>query len=194
MEDTSEGLEEIDDDEFELDYINQNSCMIFLTEAIQKLHNKICPPSASTTTAPSWMTGLLHVFESANVKQKTYIAKLIANYPFAFEKHANIWIVPLMNFIIEGGFGDPINYLVQDLAIRFIVWGKETSLDHSHSMTVSRFLVCAAKGCSYVQLTFSNRNFSYNILIMNHLVSLEAMFKLSKVLLKIGEIFAMFQL
>lgn len=144
MDDASSSVDdaEMDDNtEFEIDYINGNPCMRYLTETIQKLHVKICPPSSSEGKPPSWITGLLGVFENANTLQKTYIAKLIANYPFAFEKQADIWIIPLMKFIMNGNFGDPINYLVQDLCIDLIYWGQETKPNERHANTISQFLV-----------------------------------------------------
>jgi hypothetical protein len=143
MDDVSDNLDENlqeDDDVFEIDYINQNSCMKYLTEAIQKLHSKICPPSLAGSKAPNWITGLLSVFENSETIQKTYIAKLISNYPFAFAKYADIWVLPLMKFIMKGQFGDPINYLVQDICLILIYWGKETELNSSSSATITQFL------------------------------------------------------
>lgn len=139
--DTDDNTVEDEDVEFEIDVLNQNPCMKYLTGALQKLHTKICPPTLTNSNPPRWMTGLLSVFKSSDVPYKTYIAKLISNYPFAFENYADMWILPLMEFITKGGFGEPINYLVQDLCIILSHWGKEVKNIEDSEGTIKKFMV-----------------------------------------------------
>ncbi|KAI8973303.1 hypothetical protein BDF20DRAFT_881619 [Mycotypha africana] len=146
-ENISENTVEID--EIEIDMLNDNTFMRALTEALQKLHNIITPPENYTgDNMPSWLQSLLNAFNEFsdnenedNIKYQVYIAKLITNYPFAFEKYAKYWILPLMKFIIKGHmFGSPINYLTQDLCIILIVWGKDTDIPDKHQPSTQQTL------------------------------------------------------
>ncbi|KAI9483447.1 MAG: hypothetical protein EXX96DRAFT_536784 [Benjaminiella poitrasii] len=135
--DTEDLLDVENEDEFEVDILNQNPTMRSLTEIVKKLNNKVCRPyDYSPDTMPTWMKGLLGAFNSEGGYDKeggviiqAYIAKLITNLPNAFEKYAQHWFGPLMGFITKGDrFGTPINYLVQDLCIILIVWGREAKI------------------------------------------------------------------
>ncbi|KAI7908116.1 uncharacterized protein BX663DRAFT_493038 [Cokeromyces recurvatus] len=156
MEETSDKTDFNDmeyDEEFEVDILNQNSVMRSLTEVVKKLNNEVCcPNNYSPDTMPTWMKGLLGAFNSEKgysedngIIIQAYIVKLITNFPLAFEKYARHWIGPLMDFIIKGDmFGTPINYLIQDLCIILIVWGRESEIPLSTlrecHFSLSRFL------------------------------------------------------
>ncbi|KAI8352478.1 hypothetical protein EDC96DRAFT_546617 [Choanephora cucurbitarum] len=130
------------DEELEIDNLNEHPIMLPITNAIRKLHNDILPPNESTHTMPKWMADLNNAFTSAeDIKIQVYIARLIANYPFAFEHYAQHWVLPLMNFVTQGSeFGTPINYLTQDICIILIVWGRQTEIPHPSTTHSKRIL------------------------------------------------------
>lgn len=146
MEDEdSEAIEEAESDEFEVDVLNENTFMFTFTELIKQLHCNICPPGESPTKMPEWMLSLNQAFtkyeNNNNYKAQMYIAKLITNYPEAFEKYAADWILPLLKFVVKGNqFGEYINYLVQDICIILIVWGRTTTLPQAESSSSKKIL------------------------------------------------------
>jgi hypothetical protein len=144
--DESEESEVNDEDQvFEVDVLNQHSFMRSFTEVVQRLHKKICPPTENNSEMPQWMTNLNAAFRNAkDVIIQVYIVKLITNYPFAFENYATHWVLPLLEFITKGSqFGLAINYLVQDLCIVLIVWGKSTEIPDPRSYSSKRILFYA---------------------------------------------------
>lgn len=146
MEDEdSEVIEEAESDEFEVDVLNENTFMFTFTELIKRLHCNICPPGENPTKMPEWMLSLNQAFtkyeNNNNYKAQMYIAKLITNYPEAFEKYATDWILPLLKFVVKGNqFGEYINYLVQDICIILIIWGRTTTLPQAESSSSKRIL------------------------------------------------------
>ncbi|ORE05303.1 hypothetical protein BCV72DRAFT_250689 [Rhizopus microsporus var. microsporus] len=135
MEMTEISLDSNDDDDdflFEIDVFNENPCMRSLREIIEKLHTLIAPPEEVEPTAmPSWMNRLHKSFTSSNMPliTKLYLAKIIINYPIAFEKYALFWIEHLMDLVTRGEeYGEPLNYFVQDLCMIIIAWGRHTRL------------------------------------------------------------------
>ncbi|CEP16992.1 hypothetical protein [Parasitella parasitica] len=133
--DTGEEKTSVD---FEVDVLNDNTFMPMFTALIKQLHLNIAPPGDNPSIVPVWMNDLLEAFQQYDkqneVKKQVYIAKLITNYPEAFEKFADSWILPLLKFVSKGNqFGESINYLVQDVCIILIIWGQFTPLPTSHS-------------------------------------------------------------
>ncbi|KAI8641990.1 hypothetical protein BD408DRAFT_483034 [Parasitella parasitica] len=140
--DTNEDKSIVD---FEVDLLNDNTFMPMFTELVKQLHLNIEPPGETATKVPNWMNDLLEAFQSYDrknaVKKQAYIAKLITNYPEAFEKFADSWILPLLKFVTKGNqFGESINYLVQDICIILIIWGQSTPLPTAHSHYSKRVL------------------------------------------------------
>jgi DNA-dependent protein kinase catalytic subunit len=141
--DEPEEFEVNDEDQvYEIDVLNQHSFMRSLTEVIQRLHKKICPPTKDNSDMPQWMINLNAAFRNAkSIIIQVYIVKLITNYPFAFESYAKHWVLPLTEFITKGSqFGMPINYLIQDLCIVLIVWGRFTEIPDARSYSCKRIL------------------------------------------------------
>ncbi|RCI04461.1 hypothetical protein CU098_001246, partial [Rhizopus stolonifer] len=138
-DDSKEDSMEYEGEEFEIDILNQKLFMRTVTAAIQKLHTEITPPGEDPIHMPKWMQDMNNAFTSNDdIKIQVYMAKLIVNCPFAFEKYAEHWVLPLMTFVTQGHqFGTPINYLTQDLCIILAVWGRQTSIPSPHS-TYSR--------------------------------------------------------
>lgn len=134
--------EEDETDEFEIDILNQNAIMKPLTEVIKKIHKEISPPSESSSDVPSWIREMLKAFrETTEINIQLHIAKLITNYPFAFEKYASSWLLPLMQLVTKGyTYGVPINYFVHDLCTILIIWGKFTELPSPRSNETRRVL------------------------------------------------------
>ncbi|KAI9359803.1 hypothetical protein BD770DRAFT_319254 [Pilaira anomala] len=128
--------------EFEIDILNENSIMKPLTEVIKKIHKEICPPSESSSDMPSWVKEMLRAFQTTTeINIQLHIAKLITNYPFAFEKYASHWLLPLMELVVKGyTYGVPINYFVQDICIILIIWGKTADLPSPRSNETRRIL------------------------------------------------------
>lgn len=129
---TLNGNDDDDDFLFEIDVFNENPCMRSLREIIEKLHTLIAPPEEEEpTTMPSWMNRLHKSFTNSSISltTKLYLAKIIINYPIAFEKYALFWIEHLMELVTRGEeYGEPLNYFVQDLCIIIIAWGRHTRL------------------------------------------------------------------
>ncbi|KAI8997006.1 hypothetical protein BDB01DRAFT_840542 [Pilobolus umbonatus] len=114
-------------DTLELDIFNRNPCMRLLTEVIKKLHTEITPPEKELGAMPSWMGEIYRKFNDygSTLALKLYLAKLIINYPQAFENYASFWLIPLVEIASRGSeFGEPINYFVQDLCTLIITWGR----------------------------------------------------------------------
>lgn len=128
--------------EFEIDILNENSIMKPLTEVIKKIHKEICPPSESSSDMPIWVKEMLRAFQTTTeINIQLHIAKLITNYPFAFEKYASHWLLPLMEIAVKGyTYGVPINYFVQDICIILIIWGKTADLPSPRSNETRRIL------------------------------------------------------
>lgn len=142
-DDAEESKVNDEDQIYEVDTLNQHSFMRSLTEAIQRLHKTICPPSENQNSEmPQWMANLNIAFKNAkDIIIQVYIVKLITNFPFAFENYAKHWVLPLMEFIAKGTqFGMAINYLIQDLCIVLIVWGKFTEIPDQRSYSSRRVL------------------------------------------------------
>lgn len=134
----SQIIQDQDEDEFEVDVLNDNSFMPTFTALVKQMHLNIFPPSEDSTTLPEWMKYLHDAFikyeDEDNIKLQVYIVKLITNYPEAFEKYAADWILPLLRFVVKGEqFGEPINYLVHDICIILIVWGRTVTLPQAQS-------------------------------------------------------------
>ncbi|KAF1799211.1 hypothetical protein FB192DRAFT_1333067 [Mucor lusitanicus] len=124
----------------DIDQLNNNTFMPVLTEMIKTLSevkekDKKGNETEKSISMPSWMMGLFRAFEhyqspehdKTKYIRQVYIAKLITNYPEAFEGYAHKWILPLLKFVVKGYlFGEPINYLVHDICIFLGVWGKTT--------------------------------------------------------------------
>ncbi|CAG8572313.1 13750_t:CDS:10, partial [Acaulospora morrowiae] len=113
--------------EFEVDIINLNPCMKMIIKAIERLHSSITPPPTELADSmPGWMNEMHKKFtrKETHINIKLFLAKIIINYPEAFEKYASFWIRPLMNLVIEGdSYGEGINYFIQDLCVVITVWG-----------------------------------------------------------------------
>lgn len=128
--------------EYEIDVLNENSIMKPLTEVIKKIHKEICPPEENLVDMPAWVKEMLRAFQNTGeINIKLHIAKLITNYPFAFEKYASFWILPLIELATKGDrYGCPINYFVQDLCIILIIWGKNSEIPSPASHQTRRIL------------------------------------------------------
>ncbi|KAI9251048.1 hypothetical protein BY458DRAFT_559563 [Sporodiniella umbellata] len=141
MEDTL--IHDSEDTLFEIDVFNKNPCMLSLREVIQKLHTEISVPEEESTKMPSWMQRFHRAFTDYGISLvvQLYLAKVIINYPVAFEKFASFWIEPLMKLVVRGReYGQPMNYFVQDLCIILIAWGRNTKLpdtnDSRHNVSI----------------------------------------------------------
>ncbi|KAK4516378.1 uncharacterized protein ATC70_011349 [Mucor velutinosus] len=122
----------------DLDQLNRNTFMPVLTEMIKTLSESKDEQNiteADEENMPSWMLGLHFAFDhyqlplhdKTKYTRQVYIAKLITNYPDAFEKYAHEWILPLLRFVVKGYlFGEPINYLVHDICVILGAWGVYT--------------------------------------------------------------------
>ncbi|GAN09060.1 DNA-dependent protein kinase catalytic subunit isoform 1 [Mucor ambiguus] len=123
----------------DLDQLNSSTFMPVLTEMIKTLsepkEKKDENENKEDKPMPSWMLGLRKAFDHYQSlhhdktidTREVYIAKLITNYPEAFEEHAHEWVVPLLRFVVKGHlFGEHINYLVHDICVILGVWGRYT--------------------------------------------------------------------
>lgn len=131
-----------EDINLEIDQLNDNSFMPVFTEMIKKLsefqdkkQDNDMEIDNENKPMPSWMVGLRYAFnhyqtpqyDKAKYTRQVYIARLIVNYPQAFENYAHEWIVPLLKFVVKGHlFGETMNYLVHDICIILGVWGETT--------------------------------------------------------------------
>lgn len=144
MTDVNDEIKDVDQapNEFEIDVLNKNSIMKPLTEVIKKIHTELCPPSENPVDMPSWVKEMLRAFQNTGeINIKLHIAKLIINYPFAFEKYASFWFLPLIELATKGDrYGCPINYFVQDLCIILIIWGKNSEIPSPKSHETRRIL------------------------------------------------------
>lgn len=140
--DGSQSNEDTENKTVGVDQLNNNTFMPVLTEMIKTVselkdekagndHNQ----NKEDASMPSWMTGLHLAFshyqsphhDKTKYTRQAYIARLIANYPVAFEKYAHEWIVPLLKFVVKGYlFGEPINPFVHHICIILGVWGEIT--------------------------------------------------------------------
>ncbi|KAL9555838.1 hypothetical protein MBANPS3_002175 [Mucor bainieri] len=134
----------------DLDQLNNNTFMPVLTEMIKFLSELTTKKEQDKDKdkgkdkdmskeikdgMPLWMYGLRVSFnyyetpanERTHYMRQVYIAKLITNYPEAFEKHSQKWVVPLLRFVVKGHlFGEPLNYLVHDVCTILGVWSDYT--------------------------------------------------------------------
>jgi DNA-dependent protein kinase catalytic subunit len=146
MAEASEEKKEEDDEEnqFEIDVLNSNLTMKPFTELIKKMYNEIFELTKfPSTNMPPWMKLLLEAFKSSEdaINVQLHIAKLITNYPRAFETYADSWLLPLIELVIKGPqYGEPINYLVQDLCVVLVFWGKTTDIPSPRSFETKRIL------------------------------------------------------
>lgn len=144
MADASNNIEDEgqESNEFEIDVLNENLIMKPLTEVIKKIHREMCPPQENPVDMPAWVKEMLRAFQNTGeINIKLHISKLITNYPFAFEKYASFWLLPLIELATKGDrYGCPINYFVQDLCIILIVWGKNSEIPSPRSHETRRIL------------------------------------------------------
>ncbi|KAG0937620.1 hypothetical protein G6F57_007384 [Rhizopus arrhizus] len=129
---------------FEIDVFNENSCMLSLREIVQKLHTEISPPDEENSTKmPNWMQRFRKAFIDTDTPLviQLYMAKIIVNYPIAFENYACFWIEHLMKLVIRGEeYGEPLNYFVQDLCIIIVAWSRHTKLPKTSESRHTLFL------------------------------------------------------
>lgn len=129
---------------FEIDVFNENSCMLSLREIVQKLHTEISPPDEENSTKmPNWMQRFRKAFIDTDTPLviQLYMAKVIVNYPIAFENYACFWIEHLMKLVIRGEeYGEPLNYFVQDLCIIIVAWSRHTKLPKTSESRHTLFL------------------------------------------------------
>ncbi|RUP50947.1 hypothetical protein BC936DRAFT_136979 [Jimgerdemannia flammicorona] len=116
--------------DLELDAFNRNECMSVIIKVITKLHT-IIKPLPDKSGLPAWMSELQKKFaaRSTPLNIKLFLAKIILNYPKAFEQYAAFWIRPMIELVTRGPeYGEPMNYFVRDLCVIIVTWGKGIEL------------------------------------------------------------------
>lgn len=141
--------EDEEENKFEIDVINSNSFMRPLTEFVKKI-NTLFPNDAS------WNGLLFQAFNASDEKinVQLHIAKVITNYPTAFEKYASVWLLPLITLATKGAqYGEPMNYLTRDICSVVNFWGKTAEIPLPSSYETRRILfefvvsqVCSLNG------------------------------------------------
>ncbi|KAF7728429.1 hypothetical protein EC973_006107 [Apophysomyces ossiformis] len=125
---------ETDETAFEIDQFNENPCMKTLIMVVRKLHKEVTG-AQSEDRMPLWMSELFKAYTSqdAPLMLRLFMSKLIINCPEAFERHASHWIRPLMKLVTEGQkYGEPMNYLVQDICMLIVTWGQDKTLQDTY--------------------------------------------------------------
>eukprot|EP01105_Mastigella_eilhardi_P003802 TRINITY_DN1496_c0_g1_i7.p1 TRINITY_DN1496_c0_g1~~TRINITY_DN1496_c0_g1_i7.p1 ORF type:complete len:3703 (-),score=882.72 TRINITY_DN1496_c0_g1_i7:1157-12265(-) len=125
----------------ELDELNEHPCMPVMLKLVDHITTKF---KYAPGEVPKWMTELNNKFCSPSTHEnvKLFILKLIINRPSVFEHWANMWLHPIVEFVISPVCGTGFHYFLRDTCVLILRWlhFKKLTISHEDTAALSDFI------------------------------------------------------